>query len=613
LSNLVFPALAGLGVKVDAEAVDAVEIEAAASGKETRQSSSTYPRWRYRLDLNVLRAATAFREVQQFVTHVIRHGIRLDTFLFTHPEDSSVTDHGFAVGDGVNTGWQVQRTLGGDLTDAAGYRWQTQTKPYLNEAKNSSFETDTNVDGVADSWGLYNNESGTVPMYAAIVPGRNGGKAQRVSWGTNAGNTKGITSASFGCPAWITGQWYTVAFFARASGTNIGKFVSLAWNNFPSTTIAISVPALSATWQLYVIQVFYNVGAAVTSEMYLTINNNATGVGSVATGTFGDLDFDDVLVVKGQYDATTLPQPFATPAAATGTDTPAYWPGLGDGYEPIFEINAAQADPVFFEDGTWRSKRQLYPYARANLVPFSEQFSNAAWTKTNAAITADSTTAPDGTNTADTFSEGAAVTVLHHTEQTIVAEVTGELRCYSVFVKANSLPNITLLTNAANTFLNFNLSTGVIFSVGSEIVASGVITDPRWPGWFRIWSVHRATSLGSTFRVLAQADGTYSGAAYTGTNRTFFLWGAMCERVSNLSGPTPYIQTPSSVAVTVTDYTLSSTAFFTPATLPATGTIYSWTGSFYRRVRFDMGGVPLSKIVAAAWEAKAVQLITVKP
>jgi hypothetical protein len=72
LSNLVFPALAGLGVKVDAEAVDAVEIEAAASGKETRQSSSTYPRWRYRLDLNVLRAATAFREVQQFVTHVIR-------------------------------------------------------------------------------------------------------------------------------------------------------------------------------------------------------------------------------------------------------------------------------------------------------------------------------------------------------------------------------------------------------------------------------------------------------------------------------------------------------------------------------------------------------------
>jgi hypothetical protein len=548
--------------------------------------------------------------------YLARHFGAYDSFLLTDPTDASVTDHGFALGDGATTSFQLQRTLAGDVTDAAGSKWPAQTKPYLNEAKNSSFETDTNADGMSDSWGFYNNESATVPAYGSIIPGRNGGKAQRVSWGTNSGSTKGITSVGTSSPAWITGQWYTVAFFARASGTNIGKFVSLSWNNFPSTTLAIAVPPLSAAWQLYVIQIFYNVGAAVASEMFLTINNNATGVGSVATGTFGDLDFDDLLVVKGQYSATTLPQPFATPAAATGTDNPSYWPMIGDGFEPVVDVNG---DIVIYEDGTWRGRRQLYPYARTNLVPFSEQFSNAAWVKTNATITADSTTAPDGTSTADTFSEGAAVTVLHFVEETIATEVTGELRCYSVFVKANSLPNITILTNAANTFLNFNLSTGAIFSQGSEIVASGVVTDPRWPGWFRVWLVHRTASIGSTFRVLAQADGTYSGTAYTGTNRTFFVWGAMGERVSNLNGPTPYIPTPSSVAVTVTDYTTSATdptlalGVVKLPTALAAGAYLSWDGSYYRRVRFEEDALGVDQIVQDLWSSSGVQLISVKP
>jgi hypothetical protein len=44
----------------------------------------------------------------------------------------------------------------------------------------------------------------------------------------------------------------------------------------------------------------------------------------------------------------------------------------------------------------------------------------------------------------------------------------------------------------------------------------------------------------------------------------------MAEQVSDLSGPTPYIKTPSSAAVTVTDYTVGATGLVTPSTvLPA--------------------------------------------
>jgi hypothetical protein len=555
-------------------------------------------------------AAGRALEWQQFCTHIARHFGRLNSFLFTDPDDSSVTDHGFAVGDGVTTAFQLQRTLAGDIIDAAGFEYTAQTKPYTNLVKNSSFETDTNADGAADNWQTYNNAAATEPSQLRIVPGMNGGKAQRISWGINTTSSKGITQTGVSTPAWVTGQWYTISFFARASGTNLGKFMSLGWNTAPSTGFDIANPALTASWQRYVYQVFWNNGSSPTAEIYFTISSATSNAyaNTIPSGTFGDLDFDLVQVTTGQYGVADL-QPFETPAAATGTRTPSYWPATADGFEPVFDLNG---DTTFFEDGTWRGRRQLYPYTRTNLVPFSEQFDNAAWTKTNATITANSTTAPDGTVTGDTFSEGAAVTVLHFAEQTIAAETAGELRCYSVFVKAGSLPNITFLTNAANTFLNFNLTTGVIFSTGSELVASGVTIDPRWPGWSRIWFVHRATTLASTIRLLGQADGTYSGTAYTGTNRTFFAWGAMAERVSNLSGPTPYIPTPSSSTVTTTDYTLSTAGVFQPVAVPAAGTYYSWSGAFYRRCRFDMDAFGTTRLFQSMYEARSVQLLSVK-
>jgi hypothetical protein len=41
--------------------------------------------------------------------------------------------------------------------------------------------------------------------------------------------------------------------------------------------------------------------------------------------------------------------------------------------------------------------------AEQNLLLYSQEFDNAAWTKTSTTVTANSTTAPDGTTTADTL------------------------------------------------------------------------------------------------------------------------------------------------------------------------------------------------------------------
>ena len=63
-------------------------------------------------------------------------------------------------------------------------------------------------------------------------------------------------------------------------------------------------------------------------------------------------------------------------------------------------------------DGLWSKMKAVYPFVtdQRNLASFSEDFANAAWVKSNgAAVTANTTTAPDGTSTADTIVFGSDV------------------------------------------------------------------------------------------------------------------------------------------------------------------------------------------------------------
>ena len=51
--------------------------------------------------------------------------------------------------------------------------------------------------------------------------------------------------------------------------------------------------------------------------------------------------------------------------------------------------------------GTYTDSTGVVRRSPYNLLQYSEQFDNAAWTKTNSTITANATTAPDGTLSAD--------------------------------------------------------------------------------------------------------------------------------------------------------------------------------------------------------------------
>lgn len=86
---------------------------------------------------------------------------------------------------------------------------------------NSSFDTDSDGNGVADYFEIVNTTAVTEPHTATLVSGRDGfGKAQRVSWtGVNTG-VKGVRSND--APVLRPDTEYLVSFYARASA--VGGF-----------------------------------------------------------------------------------------------------------------------------------------------------------------------------------------------------------------------------------------------------------------------------------------------------------------------------------------------------------------------------------------------------
>jgi hypothetical protein len=481
VSALVFPTFAGLKIEQTREAIPNTLLPTSITRVETPFSWESYPRYKYRLDIEVLRSDSSLsariQEWQKLVGFHARMRGSLDTFLFTDDEDNSVTDHGFAVGDGSTAAFQIQRTQKGAFTDAAGFTYNQQTKPYTNLLCNSSFETDSNADGTADVWTEYNNEAATVPTVRTIVPGMNGGKAQRVSWGTANGNTKGVKSAGGGTAGvqggYLAGQWYTVSFFARAFGGVVGQIMALRFNNNPSTSVTVSSPALTNGWQRYVFQFQWNVGATIepSGNLFITING---------TGVFGDLDVDLAQATTGQWGVSDL-QAIETPAAAIATRNPSYWPVLGDGFEPIFDLNGS---PTIYQDGDWQGRRQFYPYTRKISCPSpSSSITRRGRRRTRRSPR---TRRPRRTEraTADQFNEGAVATAFSMTRFRTRRLPRCRVNCAAIRSSSRRTPSRTFRGapgNNSNFGINFNLSTGVIDGTSGTLVASGVITRLSGP------------------------------------------------------------------------------------------------------------------------------------
>jgi len=208
-----------------------------------------------------------------------------------------------------------------------------------------------------------------------------------------------------------------------------------------------------------------------------------------------------------------------------------------------------------------------------NLYIFSEQFNNAAWTTNalNVTVTANNTTAPDGTLTADKIIP-TAVSGLHLTRQFLTV-VSGITYTQSIYAKASeyNVLQITLSTGfdgGGQLFRNILLSTGTLGNgtLGATVTSVG-------NNWYKIDVTATATASvtnGARFNLnILNADTASANPSYTGDGTSgLFLWGAQIE-----TGSTANTYIPTTSAAVYGTPTLSFSGVSTIG-LEQTGALY---------------------------------------
>ena len=159
--------------------------------------------------------------------------------------------------------------------------------------------------------------------------------------------------------------------------------------------------------------------------------------------------------------------------------------------------------------------------ASVNLLLYTQDFDNAAWTKSNSTVTANAAVAPDGTSTADKLVE-AATTSSHYVLR--AATVTTAAHVFSVYAKAGERSFVSLGFDGLNVW--FNLTTGAVGTIEAGLTAAIVSVGD---GWYRCSAIRTVTVAGSKSSVIysATADNALS---YTGNGTSgIFIWGAQLE------------------------------------------------------------------------------------
>jgi hypothetical protein len=194
-------------------------------------------------------------------------------------------------------------------------------------------------------------------------------------------------------------------------------------------------------------------------------------------------------------------------------------------------ITFVRATPGTYYDGVTTAK------AEENLLIRSQEF-ETGWNRYDVTATANSTTAPDGTSTADLIAE-TATTSIHFFDQ-FSTIISGQAYTFSVFLKKGpgaTAPDIMQLSYGgggfpSTTYVNYNINTGVVSTAGAGVSASSIVSVGN--GWYRC--IFTATATASFSGGLGIGFTNNNGSAtravsYAGaTTSNVLVWGAQLEQ-----------------------------------------------------------------------------------
>jgi hypothetical protein len=282
---------------------------------------------------------------------------------------------------------------------------------------------------------------------------------------------------------------------------------------------------------------------------------------------------------------------------------------VGDYVPTGATINSA---PRFDHDPTTgESLGLLVEEARTNLSLQSEDFSNAYWVKTSCTITSNESTAPNGTLTADLWTNTGSPGVI---ENSITKDTTARTYTSSLWVKG-TLTQLTVSLDDGTTVnrgrVQYNLSTnvvGTVFNDGLFTNTSGTLT--RFPGgWVRV-TMTTTTSSGITIRLRP---------FFSGTGSTARIWGAQVEEGAF---PTSYIPTTTATvtraadvaSITGSNFGVTRTNLLVRSEEFDNASIWTTGGSITRNANADTapnGTLTADQLIFAAADISLLQTVTI--
>jgi hypothetical protein len=174
---------------------------------------------------------------------------------------------------------------------------------------------------------------------------------------------------------------------------------------------------------------------------------------------------------------------------------------------------------------------------RTNLALNSEQFDNASWVKERITVSANATTAPDGTLTADKVIENTDNNS-HRIRQNL-SSTSGLSYSLSSYIKAAGRTKARVFVGGINAYCDFDLTSGTI--IGSPVNCTASIQNVG-DGWYRCSiSYLQTTTSGAQLHLFAPLDSS-GNFSYTGNGVDgIFVWGAQLEAGSNATSYIPTV------------------------------------------------------------------------
>ncbi len=294
--------------------------------------------------------------------------------------------------------------------------------------------------------------------------------------------------------------------------------------------------------------------------------------------------------------------------------------GVGNGTTMLFQLQRTLGGTVDDLLGTWDS----YTKARSNLCLRSQALATSPWGASatggaaSVTLTNNYSIAPDGTLTATRYQANADA---HNVGQTItVAEsVSYVLSFWARYISGITPPKLSIydVTHAANIVAPEVYASGNgawtrvsrAFTTPAGCVSVGVY-PMRDPGagaceyWF--WGAQLELASLATRYIATTTTSATTYPAY---------WPAIADGFEPVfdpvwSGVTIYkddvIQAPGTAWIPAANGSVSFVA------APASGSVLSWSGSYYRRCRFDEDETSFERVVSDLWSGN-LEIVSVLP